>query len=63
MQEAYVTIGEHRDWLKEYGNIIIEYWLKYFGDKANRKAQYFKKQDKSLRFKQEGQSEGWLPNR
>jgi hypothetical protein len=32
----------------EYGNILIGYWLKYFGEKANRKGQYLEKQEKSI---------------
>ena len=34
--------------VKEYGEILIEYWLKYFGKKANRKAQYLELQERSL---------------
>lgn len=30
-----------------YGNTIINYWLKYFGNKANRAAQYFSPREKS----------------
>ena len=40
--------GESKEELKEYGEIIIEYWLKYFGDKANRKAQYLEEQYRSV---------------
>lgn len=40
--------GEIESEVIEYGNILIDYWLKYFGAKANRKGQYLKKQEKSI---------------
>ena len=40
-------VGENENEIKRYGEILIEYWLKYFGDLANRKAQYLYPQQKS----------------
>ncbi len=40
--------GDYENEVVEYGNLLIEYWLKYFGDKASLKAQYLKKQEKSI---------------
>ena len=31
-----------------YGNLLIEYWMKYFGDKAHKDAQYLEKQERSI---------------
>ena len=40
--------GKIESEVKEYGELIIKYWLKYFGDKANIKAQYLEEQKKSI---------------
>ena len=40
--------GKIESEIKEYGELIISYWLKYFGDKANVKAQYLEEQKKSI---------------
>ncbi|MBS4033130.1 MAG: protein rep [Ignavibacterium sp.] len=40
--------GENETEVKRYGEIMLDYWLKYFGDKADRKAQYLEPQEKSL---------------
>ena len=40
--------NENEKEIKEYGELVIEYWKKYFGNKANRKAQYLEPQEKSL---------------
>jgi hypothetical protein len=39
--------GENESEVIRYGEILIEYWLKYFGELANRKAQYLYPQKKS----------------
>lgn len=31
--------GEDKNEIERYGNLIIEYWIKYFGEKANRQGQ------------------------
>ena len=40
--------GDYENEVKEYGEILIDYWLKYFKEKANIKGQYFKKQEESI---------------
>ncbi len=40
--------GDYENEVVEYGEILIDYWLKYFKDKASIKAQYLKKQEKSI---------------
>lgn len=40
--------GKIESEVKEYGDLIIKYWLKYFGEKANKKAQYLEEQKKSI---------------
>lgn len=40
--------GEIENEVIEYGKILIDYWLKYFKDKADLKAQYLEKQQKSI---------------
>ncbi len=39
--------GTNEKEIKEYGELIINYWIKYFGEKANMKAQYLEEQKKS----------------
>lgn len=39
--------GEDKLELIEYGELLIEYWIKYFGDKAGRGGQYLEEQQKS----------------
>jgi len=39
--------GEDKLELIEYGELIIDYWVKYFGDKAGRGGQYLEEQQKS----------------
>ncbi len=39
--------GNNENEIKEYGNIIINYLIKYFGEKAHIDAQYLEKQIKS----------------
>lgn len=39
--------GDNENEVKTYGKLLIEYWLKYFGELADPKAQYLKKQKKS----------------
>lgn len=40
--------GEDANEVKKYGEIMIDYWLKYFKELANRKAQYLEIQSKSI---------------
>jgi hypothetical protein len=41
--------GKLEEEVKEYGNIMISYWLKYFGEeKANIKGQYLEEQTRSI---------------
>ncbi len=40
--------GNDESEVKRYGEIILEYWLKYFKDKTDIKAQYLEPQEKSL---------------
>jgi len=39
--------GDNEEEVKTYGNLLIEYWLKYFKDSAESEAQYLEKQKKS----------------
>ncbi len=40
--------GENDNEVKKYGELLIEYWLKYFKDLADKKAQYLFPQEKSV---------------
>lgn len=40
--------GEDEEEVKRYGELLIEYWLKYFGKATNIKAQYLTPQEKSI---------------
>ncbi|MBI9073393.1 MAG: protein rep [Melioribacteraceae bacterium] len=40
--------GDNEEEIKEYGALLIDYWLKYFGEKAHRSAQHFEPQRKSV---------------
>ena len=40
--------GEKENEVKRYGELMIEYWLKYFKELADRKAQYLEPQNKSI---------------
>ena len=43
-----LVAGENELEVKGYGELVIDYWLKYFGNLANRKAQYFEPQEKTV---------------
>ncbi len=40
--------GQKETEVIEYGKLLIDFWLKYFKEKANIKAQYLEKQEKSI---------------